>query len=199
MTMDPSFHFRVLEDYLCGADRRERNRISAPLQRLLSEMAAVDGIRATIECSQYCGLHKVLKRKPGPDFRREFLEKYQNDMCLPEIIDKSKMGPLLRTLCKDNLWPKGPMDDLWLWRAEKSRAQLTWLWRVFRDALKAQQQRRGFSKAAIDEDFAALSGPERPESLAAIEKEKASVLERVERKKLAKAQQVSRYIPYAPV
>lgn len=32
-TMDPSFHFRVLEHYLSEANHKERNRIGAQVQR----------------------------------------------------------------------------------------------------------------------------------------------------------------------
>jgi hypothetical protein len=51
-TMDPFFNFRVLEDYLSDANYAEKHRISAQLQRNLSEMAAVDSIRVSIECSR---------------------------------------------------------------------------------------------------------------------------------------------------
>jgi hypothetical protein len=79
------------------------------------------------------------------------------------------------------------MDDAWLKRDAMYRDQLSRVWKSFRDGLKSQQQRKGFSQAFIDEDFAALSAADRSEILMAIEVEKQIVLGRMEQKKLMKS------------
>jgi hypothetical protein len=151
-------------------------------------MAAVDSIRVSIECSRDWGAQRLQEQPTEwPEFRKDFIDKYQKKLNLPSIIRGTRISQQFRALCKETPWPKGQMDDAWLKRAVMSREQLSRVWKSFRDGLKSQQQRKGFSQAFIDVDFAALSAADRPESLMAIEEEKQFVLERLEQKKLMKA------------
>lgn len=190
-TMDPSFNFRVLEDYLSDANYAEKHRVSGQFQRTLSEMAVVDGIRNSIECSRDWGAQRLQEEpKERPNFRKDFIDKYQKSLSLPEVLKGTRLPSQLRVLCKDTPWPKGQMDTSWLQQAEKARGQLAQIWKSFRNGLKSQQLRKGFSQDFIDEDFAALSAMDKPEAQAAIEHDRQLILQRIAEKKRSKVQKL---------
>ena len=182
-TMDPSFHFRVLDDHLSHANFKERSRISEQLLRQVSEIAVVDEIRTAIECDR--NWDRQPDQLEHPQFRKDFISKYQKELSLPEIIDKSRVSKRLRTFCKDTPWPKGKIDNTWLENATASRKHLEQLWLCFRTALKAQQQQKGFSQEFIDEDWDALSATDKPEYAHAIEEEQRLIRETISQQALA--------------
>ena len=180
--MDPGFHFRVMDDHLPRADRKERDRISGQLLRHISEMAVVDEIRNAVLC--HCDWNREPQLEDDdtakdkmPQFRREFIYNYQKKLNLPEVAEK--VYPRLATFCKEYPWPKGKMDSAWLERATASRENLRKLWSYFRIALKLSQEEEGFAKECVDEDWAALSAAERQEHLQLVEEERLRIVERL--------------------
>ena len=131
--MDPSFHFRVLDDCLSNASFKERSRISEQLLQSVSEAAVVDEIRTTLECD------RTRTRHPGSlkdnATRMDFVNQYHKKLCLPEVITP-KVSTALQSLCQDYAWPKGKRDGAWLERAASSREQLKRFWSLFRAGLK---------------------------------------------------------------
>ena len=109
-TIDPCFHFRVLDENLSNASHKERSRISEQLLRQVSEMAMVDEIWTAIEFDRGWDRQPVMEDMQHPQWRLDFIEQYAKKLCLPEIVDKARVSSHLRTFCKEYPWPKGKVD-----------------------------------------------------------------------------------------
>ena len=171
-TMDPSFHFRVLDDTLSHADRKQKARLGEHILRHASDMAAVDEIRIALECDRFWDREGVQQADVAQHpFRHDFIQGYAKKLCLPELVKRSSIAVQLKTLCEKNPWPKGPMNQTWLDRATDARATLDRLWDVFRISLESQQRRKGFPEYFIEEDRLVLTAATRAEHLAVLETE----------------------------
>lgn len=109
-TMEPSFHIRVFHEYLSEADSKERGRISEQLLQRVSELAVIEEIRISIQCTRGWNRQPARKDMTHPKFRLDFIKCFVQKLSFPEIIEKTKVSGHLRALCKDHLWPKGRMD-----------------------------------------------------------------------------------------
>lgn len=171
-TLDPSFQFRVLDDHLAHASGKERKRINEQLLRSLSELAVVDEIRTSLVCDRGWNRQpSSLSELNAPDFRVDFIEKYQKKLSLPQLIKNGGLSQQLRVFQKETRWPSGKIDEAWLKAAAASREQLSKLWTRFRAGLKSQQVRKDFSSNFIAEDEAALSAALRPSIVRALAEE----------------------------
>jgi hypothetical protein len=195
-TMEPSFHFRVFDDYLSHADFKDRNRISGLLLCHVSEMAVVDEIRTALKCDRNYNREPSRKQMMGPAFRNDFVDCYQQKLSLPEIIGGGRATKHLRTLCEKHTWPKGRVDAHWIERAEAARQQLNELWKSYRSALKGQQIRKGFPKYFIDEGWDALSAAMRPQNVVVAKEEVDRMRQKVSQPKAKPVDVVNMYAPY---
>lgn len=185
--MDPSFHFRVLDDYLSHATLKERSRITEQILRQVSEIAVVHEIRTAIQCNR--GWDRKFNREGiQPQIRTDFVKSYAQGLGFPEVIDQGGLPGHLRTFHERHPWPRGKIDSSWLERASASRKHLDHLWVAFRTALKNQQQRKEFPQHFIDEDWEALSAAARSEHLQVIEDERNLVLGMIARQARAAAE-----------
>jgi hypothetical protein len=98
--LDPMFNFRVFEDSLRNADRKDRSRISQEMLRRVTEMALVDEIRVSVVCERGWDRH-LAKEFPElaqpPGFREDFIRKYVKELSLPESIISGRANSHLRT------------------------------------------------------------------------------------------------------
>lgn len=201
-TLDPSFNFRVLDDELSCASARDRNRISEQLLRSLSDMAVVDEVRTSIECDRSWNRQPDLEILTiAPKFRKDFIEKYAQQLSLPKVIKNGDLATHLRNFCKGSPWPTGRIDDGWLTAAMASRAQLNKFWARFRVSLKGHQISRAFPANFIEEDEKAFSAANRPTNIRAVEEEERGIrdmiLERARKK--ASQQQSSKQLTDWPI
>ena len=184
--MDPSFHFRVLDDHLAHADSRERNRLSDRLLQQVSEMAVVDDIRVALECDRTWDREARTHDRAKVKFRSDFIKYYAQTLNLSAILDRTRISSQLRVFCEKTVWPQGHnLDRKWLESADAARKQLNEVWRCFRSGLLSGQKEDGFPQQYIDDDQAAFSAADRPEILEAIEEERRAILAVIEQRESA--------------
>lgn len=103
-TMDPQFHFRVLDDHLTKAEFKERSRLSEKILSNITVMADIDEVRISIETYRHWDRERLTKDpRPDPAFfkmSKDFVATYVQNFDIIKVA--KKLREPLRVLCRQH-------------------------------------------------------------------------------------------------
>lgn len=144
LNCDPVVYLRAFDEQLHKASEKERRRVSSSLLTLVGDVAAIDEIRTTIQCTRGIDRNALKEFCADPRFKKEKREREElaqtfikiryealdiHDLC-------SAAAPALKELCTRHPWPKGSATLETAQRTADARDVLAQMWEKIRCVLK---------------------------------------------------------------
>lgn len=177
---DQAMLFEFLNEHLANSSSTERARLDQALYDKLSDLAALYELLTAVRLHRPLSTNRDIDDVKRTEQRKgwRYLDAGTGDAMTS--TDRLPLGKLLQQF-DDTSVPNGKQDCTWLEQSERSRSALSAFW------AKVRQDREEWLRGSqvplkdIQIDVETLSADSRPEHLAAVEAERASILARVEK------------------
>ncbi|KAK5722453.1 hypothetical protein LTR15_005683 [Elasticomyces elasticus] len=178
---DMSFQLGVFDDWYAAASKDEKAKVDPRLYATLTDLAGMQRILSSLRCHRpFCTPVDAETAKRTQSDRDDTLVTWRD--CRGAHAEPKKgwlerAGALLKVFFDVGL-PKGVRDELWLAKADESRAALQAFWDAMHANWSDVTLSMDRSRAEIEYSLDMLQQGLHPRHLAEVQKERAAILER---------------------
>lgn len=176
---DQAMLFEFLNEHLANSSSAEKARLDQALYDKLSDLAALYELLTAVRLHRPLSTNRDVDDVKRTEQRKgwRYLDAGAGDSMTS--ADRLPLGRLLQHFDSLSV-PSGKQDRVWIGQSERSRSALSAFWAKVRQDHEKWLRGLQLSTGDIQTDLEALSADSRPEHLAAVEAERASILARIE-------------------